>query len=254
MASVNQFEYRQLVEHTKSYREIRQWRDEHIQKVWDDSKKLNECHDMVMKATVQKAIGKIESEYGPAPAHFTFFLTGSGGRSEQLIWSDQDHGLIFAGEEVAQPYFLQLGKEISSGLNIVGYKFCDGNVMASNPKWCHSVEEWKKQICDWLSMASFETLRYFTTFFDARALVGDPDAVNSLKDYAFQKLKEEPYLYVRLLDNISHVKKGIGVLGQLLPSLEGKNHAQLNLKCDTSFGRELKSKTLYDLFSIKGLF
>lgn len=212
------------------YFEIRQLRNAHIHKVWDDPIALNQFHDTLIKATVQKAIKKIESEFGAAPAHFTFFIMGSGGRSEQSIWSDQDHGIIFKGEEIIKPYFLTLGKEISQGLYEVGYEFCDGRVMSSNPRWCHSMNTWKEQVINWLDEASWESLRYFSTFFDSKVIIGDDQDLLELKEMALEKLKGEPLLLNRLYENISHIKKGIGILGQLLPNTKGKETGSINIK------------------------
>ena len=230
MVVVNDPENRELDDHVNHYLEIKKWRNEHIHTVWNHHVSLNEFHDKLMKTTVRKAIEKIESELGPAPAHFAFFLMGSGGRTEQSIWSDQDHGIIFTGNEDFKCYFLELGTEISFGLHVVGYEFCDGKVMSSNPKWCNSMETWMQQISGWLNEASWESLRYFSTFYDSRVLLGDSSLLFILKEHAYKNLKKEPFLYNRLLDNISHVKKGIGILGQLLPDLTGKETGSINMK------------------------
>jgi CBS domain-containing protein len=230
MVVTNHSENGDSEEHVNRYLEMREWREKHIHNACDNPTVLNQFHDRLMKETVQKAIEKIESELGPAPAHFAFFIMGSAGRSEQAIWSDQDHGIIFAGGEESKPYFLKLGIEISNGLSVVGYERCDGKVMASNPKWCNSMNAWEQQIGGWLKEASWESLRYFSTFFDSRVLLGDDCFLSKLKELAFQHLREEPYLYIRLLENISHIKKGIGILGQLLPNSSGKETGYINMK------------------------
>jgi CBS domain-containing protein len=230
MVVVNQPENSELEEEMTPYLEVKQLRDNNIHMFSDDHLALNNFHDHLMIKTVQKAIDKAESEYGPAPAHFAFFTMGSAARFEQSIWSDQDHGLIFAGSEESKSYFLLLGAEISKGLHEVGYEYCDGKVMASNTKWCNSISAWEEQLTNWLDKASWETLRYFSTFYDSRVLVGEEGFLRILKELCIKRLREEPYLYIRLLNNISHVKKGIGILGQFLPDTYGKVAGRLNLK------------------------
>ncbi|MBP1941106.1 DUF294 nucleotidyltransferase-like domain-containing protein [Cytobacillus luteolus] len=234
MVFVKYTENSELEEEMNPYLKIRQLREKGIYKFSHGHRTLNHFHDQLMKKTVQVAIEKVESEFGPVPALFAFFTMGSAARSEQSIWSDQDHGLIFAGNEQEKPYFLQLGTEISKGLHEVGYEYCDGNVMASNMKWCHSIGGWEKQLTEWLDEASWESLRYFTTFFDSRVLLGEEGYLRSLKETSISRLNEESFLYSRLLENISHVKKGIGVLGQFLPDIYGKKPGHLNSK-DTIF-------------------
>ncbi len=45
--------------------------------------KLNDAHDEWIKETIALAIQKVESERGPSPAHFAFFLMGSAGRKNR---------------------------------------------------------------------------------------------------------------------------------------------------------------------------
>ncbi|GAF21447.1 signal-transduction protein containing cAMP-binding and CBS domains [Bacillus sp. JCM 19047] len=81
---------------------------------------------------VQVALDKTIKELGEIPAPFAFFFMGSAGREEQLYQTDQDHGIIYDGEEACQRYFLFLGEEIVKALEDKGYERCTGGVMASN--------------------------------------------------------------------------------------------------------------------------
>ncbi|WP_078549388.1 DUF294 nucleotidyltransferase-like domain-containing protein [Litchfieldia alkalitelluris] len=210
---------------------LKQWRDEHIKAYTNNHESLNQFHDGLMTKTIQLVIKKVASEQGTPPAHFAFFLMGSAGRSEQSVWSDQDHGIIFEGHGKGhQDYFLRLGKEISDALAKVGYEYCDGKVMASNVLWCKSLSEWKEQISSWLIEESWESLRHFSTFFDSRVLIGEHQLLSSLKELAFVRLNSNPRLYLRLLENVSHIKKGVGLFGQLIPIDTGEETGSINLK------------------------
>ncbi|OIJ16793.1 hypothetical protein BKP37_04485 [Anaerobacillus alkalilacustris] len=215
----------------KSYEELKQWRKQYIHSVSWDHQKLNSFHDELMKKTVQIALEKVEGEWGHPPTHFAFFVMGSAGREEQSVWSDQDHGIVYDhSTKECQEYFLKLGEEITDGLALVGYERCEGNVMASNPFWCKSLSEWKTQINIWFDKADWESLRYFSTFFDSRALYGDDNLVDKIKVYAMKKLDEQPFLYKRMYENVGFIKKGIGIFGQLLPEQKGEDAGCINLK------------------------
>jgi len=214
----------------KEYDQLKSWREQNIKTVSGDSIKLNEFHDRLIIATVHVAIEKVKSEWGPAPARFSFFIMGSAGRSEQSVWSDQDHGIIYQGPEEVNPYFLKLGEEISNALFAVGYDFCDGNVMASNPRWCKSTAAWADQLHDWFDNESWESLRHFSTFFDSRVLVGNEEYLAELKRIAFWRLEQNKNLYLRLIENVSHIRKGVGLFGQLLPNSYGDEAGTINLK------------------------
>ncbi|WP_226038542.1 DUF294 nucleotidyltransferase-like domain-containing protein [Aquibacillus saliphilus] len=213
-----------------SYAEIFRWRKQQIIEVSMNHQQLNELHDEIIEKTVELAMEKVQSELGSPPAPFAFFLMGSAGRFEQSVWSDQDHGIIFDGSNSCQFYFLTLGTEITNGLAEVGYERCDGLVMSSNPNWCQSIAGWKTQLVDWLNEASWKSLRHFSTFFDSRVLVGEVSFLTELKTEVFQVLRQQPSLYLRLVENVDFIKKGIGVFGQLLPELHGENTGTIQLK------------------------
>ncbi len=215
----------------ESYHTIRTWRDQFISKVIHDHQKLNLFHEELMLRVANLAIANMKSELGNPPTHFAFFLMGSAARSEQSVWSDQDHGIIYEEEsEEAQNYFLRLGDELTKGFEIVGYSLCDGNVMASNPLWCKSFSGWKKQMNDWMEKANWTSLRHLLTFFDSRVLVGESEPLNRLKTIIFNKVDEEPYLLFRMLENVSHMKNAIGVFGQFLVETKGEQAGKIHLK------------------------
>jgi CBS domain-containing protein len=212
------------------YEQLKAWRQTEMGSVSLDHFQLNEFHDKLMKETVRIALKKVASEWGKPPAHFAFFVMGSAGRMEQSVWSDQDHGIVYHSATDDQDYFLKVGTEISKGLEEVGYAQCEGNVMASKALWCKSRDEWERQIIAWLEENDWESLRYFSTFFDSRVLVGDNELLFRLKELAFTKLEEEPFLYRRLYENVGFIKKGIGIFGQLLPEEKGQDAGTINLK------------------------
>lgn len=226
----------QLKERTSDmgYQEIKQYREQHIHKQVNH-RQLNALHDEVMEQTVQLAMEKVEEEQGKVPAPFAFFLMGSAGRSEQSIWSDQDHGIIYDGNQGEKEYFLLLGEEIVSGLEIVGYERCEGKVMASESMWTNSVADWKKQVTTWLEEANWQSLRHFLTFFDSRVLIGNQHFLAEIKQVIFSYIKDHPGVVSRLIDNVGFIRKGIGVFGQLLPEPSGQMMGQINIKTTTLF-------------------
>ncbi|WP_165998407.1 DUF294 nucleotidyltransferase-like domain-containing protein [Bacillus sp. Cs-700] len=213
------------------YEDLKNMREQQMKHVATDHIELNQFHDQLMTRVVHLATEKVKKEWGPPPSPFSFFLMGSGGRFEQALWSDQDHGIVYettSGE--AQEYFLKLGKEISDGLHAVGYEYCDGNVMASNSLWCKSVEEWKDQLENWMEDESFDAIRHLLIFIDARVLVGRESFIESLKEVIHLKIDDAPYLLKRMLKNTMRLQKGIGVFGQILVETHGSHTGEINLK------------------------
>jgi CBS domain-containing protein len=213
------------------YVPLKNWRDSTMKNYDSSNESLNRFHDMVMKKLFSMALNETEEILGPPPCGYSWFVMGSAGRYEQAIMSDQDHGLIYEAEtEEAKEYFLKLGEEISKGLHSVGYPYCEGNVMSSNPRWCKSKKEWAVQISRWLVEGSFDSIRFLLIFYDARVLIGQKDAVSHLKMKMFEYVEENPIYLERLLENTNHIKKGVGLFQQFLTETHGSYAGSIDLK------------------------
>jgi CBS domain-containing protein len=212
------------------YSEIKKVRDNEIEKQ-ETSNELNAFHDSLMKQVFESAFKKVEEKEGPPPCQYTWFVMGSAGRYEQAIISDQDHGLVYEEEnEETKRYFINLGKELAFGLHEVGYPYCDGNVMSSNPVWCRSKTSWEEQLSRWLNEESFDSIRYLLIFYDARVLQGQKEYIFHLKKHIHDCNKKKPELLERFLENTIHVKKAVGFFHQFLPETHGTHAGSIDLK------------------------
>jgi CBS domain-containing protein len=212
------------------YEEIRSYRDQQITAVISDPFKLNLLHDEVITQVIRLSVGRIQVRNGPPPCPFSFFVMGSAGRFEQSIWSDQDHGIIYEQQsDEIKDYFLELGKEISHGLQTAGYDYCDGAVMSSNPLWCKSRSEWQQQLSKWILDSTWESIRQLLIFVDGRSMYGEKVYIEELKLLVYQSIHNGSHLR-RILTNTLHLKKGMGVLGQILVETHGPHAGLLNLK------------------------
>lgn len=213
----------------ETYESIKQWRDKNITAYLADSVSLNKFHDQVMCKVFDLAISRVKK--GSPPCEFSWFITGSGGRFEQGIISDQDHGLIYEISNVDNDtYFKKLGEEVSYGLYIVGYPYCQGNVMSSNPLWRKSMHEWKEQLLKWMDDESWDAIRYLQIFYDARVLIGKNSYVKELKMVIYQYQLKNRTVLKRFMANVTHVKNVIGPLGQILVEQHGMYQGSVNLK------------------------
>lgn len=214
-----------------SYESIKKWKDEHIHNYELDTRGLNEFHDEMMRSASRIALFHHEKTYGKPPCYFSWFITGSGGRFEQGIISDQDHGLIYEEHSrQAIEYFKKLGEELSKGLFLIGYPYCEGKVMSSNPMWCKSLQNWKDQLIHWMDEKSWESIRYLQIFYDSRSLVGNSDFVKDLKKAIFDYQRQEQKLLQRFMDNIQHIKQSVGPLGQIYVEQNGPYEGCIDLK------------------------
>ncbi|MGY6209939.1 DUF294 nucleotidyltransferase-like domain-containing protein [Cytobacillus firmus] len=214
-----------------SYQSLKKWKEEQILKYRSDISALNDFHDIIMKAVIRMALERTKKIERASSWKFAWFTMGSSGRREQGFLSDQDHGLVFeSGAAEAEKYFLELGEEVSKGLQAVGYPFCEGNVMSSNPLWCKSLSEWKEQIHAWMQEESLQTIRNLHIFYDSRVLAGEEAYIAELKSFIHVNLQKSPHLLTRMVETSMHMKKSVGPFGQLLAEEKGSHQGELDLK------------------------
>jgi CBS domain-containing protein len=137
---------------------------------------------------VMRVIELIENEFDLPAVPWCWLVFGSEGRLEQTFTTDQDNGLIFLPGDAAdtdrlRAAFLAFGKAVNSGLDACGFDLCKGNIMAGNPAWCLSLDEWKRQYLSWMETPQPEAILNSTIFFDFRPLYGNYSLVDSLRKW-----------------------------------------------------------------------
>lgn len=132
----------------------------------------------------------IELELRRSPAaqgiEFCWLALGSEGRLEQTLNTDQDNGIVFAvrdGEDPAalRTRLLPFARKVNETLAECGFPLCNGEVMASNPKWCLSLDEWQRLFDNWIDHGEPMALLYSTIFFDFRPLYGAEHLAHELR-------------------------------------------------------------------------
>jgi hypothetical protein len=128
-----------------------------------------------------------------APAHDLSGLAlcwlgmGSEGRGEQTIATDQDNGLIFVtndegiAPDAVRERLLPFARAANEAMDRCGYPLCKGGVMAMNPRWCASLDEWKAAFANWIDRGDPDSLLAANVFFDFRPLWGDSILAEALR-------------------------------------------------------------------------
>jgi CBS domain-containing protein len=132
------------------------------------SKIITELNDVCIQQVITIALKKMAT---PPPVKFSWLAMGSQGRSEQLLQTDQDNALVYEDvadelKEKTEKYFLELATHVNRGLFEIGYDYCPAEMMASNPKWCLSIGEWKKLVHHWITNTGKDEVLLSFYFFD----------------------------------------------------------------------------------------
>ena len=188
--------------------------------------------DAILDKIIEFSIAKL----GSPPCKFAFMIMGSEGREEQTLISDQDNGIIYEDLENdkdkahASAYFGELAELVCNQLNIAGYKFCDGEYMAKNPKWCQPLLNWKKYFHNWIYQGTHEDLLNSSIFFDFRGVWGDLELTDQLKSFLLDAIEKRAGFLRHLAENALHFKPPIGLFGKLVVESKGEHKDALNIK------------------------
>ncbi len=191
-------------------------------------------NDKLTERLIQLAQEKLTAEgVGAPPVPFTWLALGSEGRSEQTIVTDQDNAIIFEETDhnaEIQKYFLKLATQINEDLDRCGFPKCKGNIMASNPDWCASMEAWKLLFGKWVSSASPKALLNSAIFFDFRTLHGEQRFVDALHQHLHRAVSESRTCLFFMLQNLLRTKPPLGFFGAFLLEASGENKNKFNIK------------------------
>lgn len=196
------------------------------------SKIITELNDACIKQIIEISLKKMSS---PPPVNFAWLALGSQGRSEQLLHTDQDNAIIYedVSEELeteTKKYFLELATLINKGLFDIGYDYCPAEMMASNPKWCLSLQQWKNLIYEWITNAGKTEVLLSFIFFDFSHSYGDSGLSNSLSDYIFETLKANPIFYAHLTSGALQSPSPTGFFREFLLEEDGANKDFFDIK------------------------
>ena len=173
-------------------------------------------------------------EIGEPPVKFAFITMGSEGREEQTLATDQDNAIVYEdvspeNEEEVKKYFSRLGEIICDNLSAVGYRYCKGNIMAKNVKWCQSLSAWKKYFTNWVTTSSPQDILDIKIFFDFRFVYGHEDFALQLQDHVnhitssfstFFVYMGESVLSINIPENMQKLKTSIDLKLVLLPIVD----------------------------------
>ena len=140
------------------------------------ARQLGQAVTSVCDAVTRRLIDLAQDRLGPPPVAFAWVATGSQGRGELTLCSDQDNAIILDDgfEPQAQgEYFAALARFVNEGLHESGYVRCPGNVMASNPDWRQPLAAWTRYFRAWLQHTDHKTVTLAVNFFDMRTVWGE---------------------------------------------------------------------------------
>jgi CBS domain-containing protein len=115
-----------------------------------------------------------EAELGRPPCPYAWIVSGSEGRMEQTLLTDQDNALIHAADGAeAEDYFRRLAERANDDLEAAGFPRCPGGYMAR--EWRAPIDEWVERFNGWVADRGPQTLMRAAIFVDQRKVYGQLD-------------------------------------------------------------------------------
>lgn len=164
---------------------------------------------------------------------FCWIALGSEGRLEQTLSTDQDNGILFSNAlpaAQARERLLPFARAVNEALDVCGFPLCKGNIMASNPEWCLSVEEWQQKFSNWIRNPQPQALLNSTVFYDFRALWGHEELARQLRTWLIAQVKDNQRFLRAMAQNALESRPPLGFFsGFVTSSKDGAPHT-LDLK------------------------
>ncbi len=181
----------------------------------------------------QRLLDLAEEKFGPPPVPYCFIALGSMARDEQLIVTDQDNAIILDNsfnEELHDEYFQNLADFVCDGLAECGYKYCEGEIMASFKKWRLTREQWKEQFAGWMAEPKPQALLHSSIFFDLDGVYGKNKWADELKRFIATEGRKNKRFLANLAANARNRTPPLGFFKDFVLEHNGQHKRSMNLK------------------------
>ncbi|MCK5281264.1 MAG: CBS domain-containing protein, partial [Cyclobacteriaceae bacterium] len=201
----------------------------------DKTQNITRIITSVSDAIVYRIISLAIEDFGKPPCDFAFMIMGSEGRMEQTMSTDQDNAIVFENQESdklnkAYNYFQKLGSQVNHNLNEVGYKLCDGEIMAKNPKWTQPISIWKGYFSEWINTSDPQSIMDACIFFDFRCVFGNSSLITDLRNHVNQALDNKSVFFYHLAQSVVKYKPPLSIFGKIIGKNHSGDHVNLDIK------------------------
>ena len=192
---------------------------------------ISALNDAITRRVIQLNLDKHNFD----GVEWAWLAFGSEGRDEQTFSTDQDNGIVFICEDqntldTLRQRFLTFALDVNKDLDRCGFPLCKGNIMASNPQWCLSLDEWKNQFSQWIRQPHPDALLNATIFFDFRPLFGKHDLAEAMRRHLLQQTQSSPMFLRAMAKNALDVEPPLGKIRDFLTDLEPGQPGKIDLK------------------------
>ncbi len=200
-------------------------------KVSNITRIISSVADAINKRVIALAV----HELGEPPCSFAFIALGSEGRMEQTLSTDQDNAIIIEDSEsgrldTTHDYFRQFADIVNTNLGQIGYKLCDGEIMARNPKWCQTLSVWKNYFDKWMVAPEPQAVLDASIFFDFKYVYGDRKLVVNLRQHVYQQIGNKAVFFHHMAQSVFKFRPPLGMFGGIKTDSQSGEHNTFDVK------------------------
>jgi CBS domain-containing protein len=181
---------------------------------------LNDATTQAIAAQTVSAMR--EDGWGNPPVGFALIVMGSSGRRESFLHPDQDNGLVLDAypddaHAAIDPYFVEFSVRLTTALDRAGFPLCLGCVMATNPVWRKTLDQWTAQITRWARQRSGQAVLSADIFLDFRPIYGDASLAARLSETVLGIAAANPAFIRQICWQEARETAPLGLFGQIIP-------------------------------------
>ncbi|MDP9301870.1 MAG: DUF294 nucleotidyltransferase-like domain-containing protein [Actinomycetota bacterium] len=171
---------------------------------------------------------------GEPPVRWAWLALGSEARREQAMFTDQDHALALEpgdrADEDIDPYFAELARAVTDGLEEAGIHRCSGNAMAEHPPLRRSLDGWIEAFRGWMQDPGAEGSILSSIVFDYRQIAGPLEAEPALDEVVRSAPRTYPMFVRHLSRRALDLKPPTGFFKDLVVEAKGEHAGRLDIK------------------------
>jgi CBS domain-containing protein len=184
-------------------------------------------------ALSERLFGLLAPRFELGGLDWCWLSVGSEGRREQTVATDQDNAILFecpAGDaEAVRPRLLLFARAVNDALAELGFPLCSGDIMARNPDYCLTGEEWRSRFAGWVREPTPEALLQANIFFDFRALYGSTVLAEHLRSWLCGVTPENRLFQRLLVANALQAEPPLGMIRSFRTD-DGEHAGTIDLK------------------------
>lgn len=178
-------------------------------------------------AVRRRVVALVEEESGPPPTAYSWVVLGSAAREEEALAADQDHALVLE-EDGHDAWFAGFAARVTETLEQCGLPRCPGDVMATNPHWRLTVDQWRTTFAEWAREPGSDAVLGVAIFYDMRHLTGEVRLTEAVRRSSTSSMS------TRLLGHLTaealRTRPPLGFFRGLVLEKEGEHQETLDLK------------------------